>query len=248
MCPSVTLEKGAVFLADGHENDQRSYLKEFLSNVASGEIPLPTQLFLMGDMFDLLVGNISYTRQLHAQTLEALEALAQRTPVYYLEGNHDFNLSALFLHVKVVPIEQQPLHVKTPQGTWLLLHGDKYGSWKHRFYTRLIRSSWVLWVLEKLDIGFSRSISKNLLAFLAQKHICRSIEGFEAKTRGRLELYPLNGVVGVMEGHFHQDAQFEVGSVRYINFSSFACDQSYFVVQCVNSIHCAKQYLRGNNV
>ncbi|MBE0495117.1 MAG: metallophosphoesterase [Campylobacterales bacterium] len=249
MCPKPTLEAGAIFIADAHENAQRDFLHQFFLDLEAGVLPLPPQLFLMGDMFDLLVGDISYTAALHHELIGRIDAVAQKIPVYYLEGNHDFNLTSLFSHVHVVPIERQPLHVKTSAGEALVLHGDKYGLGAHRLYTRLIRSPKLLRVLEWCDTHTDNALSKKLLQFLEQKYICKRIEHFESSTRERLAQYPLQGCAAVMEGHFHQGVMFEVeGKRQYINFPSFACDQSYFVVQCANSIHCAKQYLRGNNV
>jgi UDP-2,3-diacylglucosamine hydrolase len=246
MCPK--LEKGAIFIADAHENAKRSHFLTFIKALETGEIPLPPQLFLMGDMFDLLVGEVDYTHQLHRDLIGRIDALAAKIPVYYLEGNHDFNLRALFLHVKVVPIEDQPLHVKTPKGDVLVLHGDKYGSLRHRIFTAVIRSRALLRLLNALDAMLSCRLSYRLLTFLEQKHICQSIPAFREKTSQRLRQYPLKKCVGVLEGHFHQGVGMALEKQMYYNFSSFACDQSYFVVQCVQSIQCAKQQLRGRNV
>jgi len=238
MSPKIELQDGAVFIADAHD----------LNALDSGQIQTPSQLFLMGDIFDLLVGEITYTRQIHMETVNRLEELAQKIPIYYLEGNHDFNLHKIFLHVKVIPIQNQPLHVKTPKGELLLWHGDKYGSFSHRFYTKLIRNPSLLISLNVIDKLANFRISKAILRSLAQKSICQKIENFKDKTKLRLSEYPKNGAWGVGEGHFHQGYEGKLGEIHYINFSSFACERSYFVVQCVKSMQSAKLQLRGSNV
>jgi UDP-2,3-diacylglucosamine hydrolase len=248
MFPKVKLQAGAVFIADAHENAHRHYLKEFLDSLDSSTIPLPSQLFLMGDMFDLLVGEVAYTRQIHDITIRRLEALAQKIPIYYLEGNHDFNLHKLFLHVKIIPIQSQPLHVKTPLGALLLWHGDKYGTFSHRFYTKFIRNPLLLKALNFIDRAVQFKITKFILEKLAQKSICRKIENFKEKTILRLNEYPKIKAWGIGEGHFHQGWEGEINGFYYINFPSFACERSYFVVQCPKSMQSAKLQLRGSNV
>jgi len=247
MCHNITLQTGAVFIADAHENANRHFLEEYLNGLDKSSL-MPTQLFLMGDIFDLLVGEVTYTRQFYAPIISRLEALAQKIPVYYLEGNHDFNLSKIFLHVKVIPIQKQPLHVNTPKGKMLLWHGDKYGSFKHRLYTKIIRNSFLLSFLNGLDKLLDHRISKKILKDLSLKKICKKIEDFEQKTILRLKRYPLADVWAVAEGHFHQGLEKKLENVYYINFPSFACERSYFVVQCAKSIQSAKLQLRGSNV
>lgn len=249
MSPSINLKSGAVFISDAHENATRKYFETFLKQVEDGVIPTPKQLFLMGDMFDLLVGSIEYSRKIHAEIISKIDALAKKIPVYYFEGNHDFALKALFKHVNVLPIASQPLPVKTPKGILLLLHGDKFsGDRAYLFYTKIIRSCVALKFLNLLDKVLGFKLSKKLLAFLNQKTICKKIEEFEQMTIKRLENYPLEGIWGVMEGHFHQGLEIKTPYVQYLNFPSFACERSYFVVQCVQSMQCAKLQLRGSDV
>ena len=248
MCHNTQLQAGAVFIADAHENAYRHNLLEFLDSLDSGQISLPTQLFLMGDIFDLLVGEVTYTRQLYTKIIERLEKLGEKIPIYYLEGNHDFNLKSIFTHVKIIPIQNQPLHVKTPLGDLLLWHGDKYGSFAHRFYTKIIRNNLLLRLLNSIDLRFGFKISKTIIENLAQKSICRKMENFKEKTILRLEHYPIKEAWGIGEGHFHQGWEGEINGLHYINFPSFACERSYFVVQCVKSMQSAKLQLRGSNV
>lgn len=234
-----------MFIADAHENALRHGFSDFLTRIESGEIS-PPQLFLMGDIFDLLFGDITHVIENAKPYIERLDALAKRFPIYYFEGNHDFNLAPLFKHVTIIPLSKQPLCFDSPCGDVWMSHGDKYGSFGDRLYTSIIRKPALLKFLNKVNELFGRPISRKLITFLEGKKICGKIKGFEALIIKKLPLYPGSMPKTIIEGHYHQNHSFEYEGIHYINFSSFACDQSYFVVQCTQSIKFAQ--LRGSNV
>lgn len=57
MFPKLNIKEGALFIADAHDSVERAFFFDFLVYVNQNP---PSQLFLMGDMFDLLVGSVSY--------------------------------------------------------------------------------------------------------------------------------------------------------------------------------------------
>lgn len=241
MSPNVTIQEGALFIADAHDNEKRVFFWDFLLFIKDNP---PPQLFLMGDMFDLLVGDVSYGVKKYQPYISLLEEIATRCEVYYFEGNHDFNLSKLFLHVKIFPIDQQPLLATLPNGqTIALLHGDKYGDRLHRCYTRLIRNTSVLKGLNALDILLGRGISRAIEANQRKKKLCAPIATFETLIENKLRRYPQTSFIA--EGHYHQNRQFTFNSLTYVNFSSFACNQSYFSVQSLPKTHFAPMQFRS---
>lgn len=243
MSPNLTIQEGALFIADAHDSAERSFFFDFLLHVKKNP---PPQLFLMGDMFDLLVGNVLYGVQQYQRYIDLIEEIGQSCDVYYFEGNHDFNLSSLFLHVKVIPIEEQPLACTLPSGKRaLLLHGDKYGSLLHRCFTKIIRNQNLLNVLNTLDQFLTGAISQKIQNNQRKKMLCRRIENFATLMQRKLYLYPETEVIA--EGHYHQNVDFMVSGVHYINFSSFACNQSYFSVQSSSETEFAQKQLRGCN-
>lgn len=234
-----TLLDGAVFIADAHENRLRDGFSHFLTRLETGEI-VPPQLFLMGDIFDLLFGDITHIVANAKTYIARLDALATRFPIYYFEGNHDFNLTPLFLHVKVIPLKQQPMCFHSACGDVWMSHGDKYGHWGDRLYTALIRQPWILKSLNYINEVFKRPISTKLMQHLESKKICGKIDDFESLIRQKVSLYPGKSPKTIIEGHYHQNQTFVWEGIQYVNFSSFACDQSYFVVQCSQSIRFAQ--------
>ncbi len=111
---NLELKSGAFLIADAHENEQRQGSLELLKALESGEIQTP-QLILMGDIFEILVGQISKTHEFATPYITLLESLATKgVEVLYIEGNHDFNLSKLFKNVKVFSLENQPIILKCP--------------------------------------------------------------------------------------------------------------------------------------
>lgn len=243
MSPKLIIKEGALFIADAHDSSERAFFFDFLVYVNQNP---PPQLFLMGDMFDLLVGSVHYGVQKYQRYINLIEEIGKKCEVYYFEGNHDFNLSKLFNHVEVIAIEEQPLLCQLPSGkSCLLLHGDKYGSFVHRCYTSIIRNTSVLKVLNGLDVLLDGAISKKIQNDQSKKRLCKQIENFATLMQQKLHFYPKVDVVA--EGHYHQNVDFMVSGTHYINFSSFACNQSYFSVQSSPETEFAQKQLRGCN-
>lgn len=243
MSPKLIIKEGALFIADAHDSAERTFFFDFLVYVNQNP---PSQLFLMGDMFDLLVGSVAYGVKQYQRYIDLIEEIGHKCEVYYFEGNHDFNLSKLFKHVHVIPIEEQPLLCQLPSGkSCLLLHGDKYGSFVHRCYTSIIRNLAVLKVLNGLDVVLDGAISKKIQNDQSKKRLCKQIENFATLMQQKLHFYPKVDVIA--EGHYHQNVDFMVSGTHYVNFSSFACNQSYFSVQSSSETEFAQKQLRGCN-
>jgi UDP-2,3-diacylglucosamine hydrolase len=230
------IKEGAIFIADAHENDKRNEFYHFLEKIDKKEI-IPTQLFLMGDMFDLLVGKVEYTVKKYQKYIDLLEKIALHVEVFYFEGNHDFSLENIFQNVKVIPIEAQPLKFILPnKAEALLLHGDKYGGVLHKFFTNIIRSNKLLWVLNLIDNRINNKISKKIESDLLHKKICLKITNFEEIIKLKLDHYGASKESYIAEGHYHQNKKFHLSNLIYVNFASFACNQSYFIVEGSNDV------------
>lgn len=231
----LVLKEGAIFLADAHENDERRGFWEFLKTLERSNT-LPPQLFLMGDIFDLFIGEISATHCFAKPYVALLESLAEKMEIYYFEGNHDFNLKRFFKRVKFIPQKNQPVSfiLHTSKGknlTFLLAHGDIFLQPFLQFLLGLLRKPFLLWGLNLVNQLTFKSLSKKIQASQKTKNLGYKIENFKNLAYERYEKY---GACGswVMEGHFHQNFILNEDRVKYFNLASFANERSFFVVKC----------------
>jgi UDP-2,3-diacylglucosamine hydrolase len=114
-------------------------------------------------------------------------------------------------------------------------------------YTYLIRHHKVLTLLNFLDKHFHNFISQSIEQSQKRKNLCRKIENFQTIIARKIIRYPLENITWVLEGHYHQNCQFETNGINYFNFSSFACNQSYFSVQSSQKTQFAQMQVRGCN-
>jgi len=140
MSHNITLKEGALVVADAHYSHKRPELLTFLREIYAQNIPA-TQLFLMGDIFDALFGEVPYTHIQNQEAIRLINEIAQRIEVFYFEGNHDFNLASIFPNVKIFPIEQQPVACSYESKKILLAHGDIEGDLGYKIYAKTIRNS-----------------------------------------------------------------------------------------------------------
>ena len=228
MSHSVEILEGAFILSDAHYSHLRPQFLDFLKEIDSNRLQ-PTQLILMGDIFDTLFAEVIYTQDINQEAIELLNKISLKIEVIYLEGNHDFNLKNIFKHVKVFPISAQPLTCKFNNKRVLLSHGDIESPFGYRVYTSIIRNSSILKFLALLDLVFGNFILKQLDVYLSKKDDCKEFEGFKEFIANRLaNKYSCDYFI---EGHYHQNKTFKFDKYTYINLGAFACNQRYFIVE-----------------
>lgn len=245
MPEQIVIKSGAIFIADSHENENRENFWHFLCALKSGEIKTP-QLFLMGDMFDFLAGECEFFVKFYERYVRAIDELGEKMEIYYFEGNHDFNLSRLFKNVKAYPIGAQPVKFATECGQSVLIaHGDIFLPFVAKYALRFLRVKFFLKTMNFFDKFLNFRLSKRILNKLKRKILDYKIPNFknlvEAKMRRYNAFYEADIII---EGHYHQGEQYTIGKQKYINVPSFACEQSYFVVEYGQNIKFARKSVK----
>ena len=215
------IKENAIFIADSHYPHHGDAFLKLLQRLESGELEA-SQLFLMGDNFDLLFGYNSYIQTFSKQAIALLQRLSLVLEIHYLEGNHDFCLAELFPHIFVYPRAVQPVYFQLQNKKVALSHGDQYETgFGYDLYCKLLRNKTTLKLLQP----FERSIVDDRMKKLSQKNICHPFVGFESRVEKILTHYEKADLV--IEGHFHQARQ--VG--KYISLPSLACQAQVGVVK-----------------
>ena len=225
-----TLQEGAILIADAHCAPWRTPFIDFLQALDDGKI-VTTQLILMGDVLDMLYGPIPRTYGYNREVLTLLNRLSNKIEIIYLEGNHDFLLADLLVHINVIKRENQPIVMEYNGQRIALSHGDSYMGLGYELYTAWIRNRAVLACLRGIDAIGGGFIIAWLEKAMRRKSHCRTIEHFEDLIANRMESFQKNNCDVLIEGHFHQNKQFQFDDFTYINLGAFACNERYFTVQ-----------------
>ncbi|EAJ0335887.1 UDP-2,3-diacylglucosamine diphosphatase [Campylobacter lari] len=224
----IIIKENAIFIADAHENENRHGFWDFLQALKDKKIQTP-QLFLMGDIFDLLIYEVKATHDFAKAYVDLLEELAGEIEIIYLEGNHDFNLAKFFKKVKVVNIKQQPLPCEFQDKTLVkLAHGDIFLKPFLQFFLKSLRNHYLLIFLNFLNVVSKEKITRKILKNQHKKQLIRKIPHFVTLTKERIKHYDVKFII---EGHYHQGVFLEFESIQYLNLPTFAYKESFFIVK-----------------
>ncbi len=217
----IIIQENAIFVADAHYPTHGDTLLKLLYQIMRGEI-VTSQLFLMGDIFDLLIGGVEQSIQENHEAIGLIESIAKHIEVYYFEGNHDFLLASIFTNIKIYPREQQPQMMSLGGCFVGLSHGDRFAvGWKHALMSRLLRKAWVIRLIQRLR----PQIVSQQNHHLSTKDICIEIPHFEQKTKQIMAHY--KDTSRVIEGHYHQAIQ----HYGYISLPALACQKQVGVIR-----------------
>jgi len=228
----LKIQDNAVFIADSHYTKERDTLLLLLKLIESGSIKT-SQIFFMGDIFDLLIPPVKYTVDINRELIDVINRLSLVLEVFIFEGNHDFVLSSVFKNATVFSLFEQPVLFDVNGKTALLMHGDRFESFMYLAYSFLIRSVFSLTFLRVLLLDFiSPVFIKFVVAKLSKKIICDENKNFDQLCRLRVsKLSKKFNFDYIVEGHFHQGKKYIYDNKIYINISSFACNKSFFKVE-----------------
>ena len=221
----MIIQNNAIFIADAHYNEERTDLFTLLSLIKTGEITT-SQLFLMGDIFDFLSGEIEYFKYINYKIIALINDLSISHELIYLEGNHDFNLHKIFPNINVISRENQPLYIEDNELDIALSHGDIFTPKSYEIFAVILRNHKFLKFINFIDFG--NTLSKFIEKKLLKKEICHKMNNFLNFVHKRIEKYNnFSKTDLIIEGHYHQGYI----SNKYINIPSFACDKKYMVYQ-----------------
>ena len=217
----IEIQKNAIFIADSHYPHHGNDFLILLQKLENEEVKT-SQLFLMGDNFDLLFGYNDYIQTFSSETIELLQKLSKKLEIHYFEGNHDFCLNELFTDMYVYSREEQPVMFTLGEKKVAISHGDKYATgFGYDLYCKILRNKTTLTLLKP----FENAIIDHRMKKLSQKHICQTLPNFEKNVEAILENYTEADLV--IEGHFHQSKI--IG--KYISLPSQACQGKVAIVE-----------------
>jgi len=227
MSPNINILEGAFIISDAHFSEKRPEFFSFIEAIYNKQLE-PSQIILMGDIFDALFGAIEYTYKKNKKLIDMINSISHRVNILYLEGNHDFNLQNYFPNIIVIPISQQPVNARYKDKIVYLAHGDFDGNFGYKLYTSLVRNVLVLNVLKIVDNLSGHAILNYIDNYLNKKNDCNEFNGFSNFIKNRLlGKYKFDYFI---EGHFHQNKIIKLNNSIYINLAAFACNQRYFIV------------------
>jgi len=221
---SLKIADDAIFIADAHFHDVRLDILTFLDNIKNSKIKT-SQLFLVGDIADILIGEIDFFIQKNRIFLEKLNDLANFIEIIYLEGNHDFNLKKLLNpKIKLYSLKQQPLIMEYNNKKVAISHGDIYGRLKYRIFTTILRNRVFLMTINFIDKKFDNLITKKVWNWLIYKKLDTIHYNLKNMINRKIDNYYKLNIDIVIEGHYHQNKELTFDNLRYINIPSFALE------------------------
>ncbi|TLD85037.1 metallophosphoesterase [Helicobacter sp. MIT 11-5569] len=238
--PPIIIKENAIFIADSHHNNlyQNTLDSIFIELLESKKC----QIFLMGDIFDFLVGPVTQSIKDNQHTLELLEKLSLKHEIYYLEGNHDFLLDTIpyFKKIHYFPLSKQPILCSFNGKISYLAHGDVFLGWNYKVFSKIIRNKFLITFLNL----FSKILYPKITHFLQNRSIKKKninqhfAQNFEKFSQERIIKYlsrlPILRDSYIIEGHFHLGITTRSREINYIGLPFFACKKKYFIVKCAN--------------
>ena len=215
------IKEGAIFIADAHYPHHGERFLTILKKIENKTL-VTRQLFLMGDIFDLLFGYNSYIQTFSKESIELLQKLSKSIEIIYLEGNHDFCLKELFPDISLYPRELQPVKYLLNSRPAYLAHGDKYETaFAYNLYSKILRKKSTLTLLKP----FEKSIIDHRINRLKTKKICKPFVNYVKRFNAIIAHYPDDALI--IEGHFHQALVHK----NYISLPSLACQKKVAIVK-----------------
>lgn len=202
------------------------------------------KFFIIGDLFDLFIGRKKIFTQRYSELLNVFAEMAARNiEIFYIEGNHDFNLKKLTPKAKNIHVLTNDFEYEWEGKRFFFTHGDKI-NWKDikylllRFSLRTRLAQWLIqsapgdWIDYLGSRWSQRSRKKNAISETRALPLVRNtVQMF----RNFACLKIVQGFHFVVMGHSHyfDNIKFKIDQHegQYINAGFPRKDRKFFVLE-----------------
>ncbi len=221
----IVTEMKAIFLADAHLRNVEDENYQFLLDFLNQEKELDA-LFLLGDIFECWFGYKHLTFTAYIPILEKLRQLSKSgTKLYFIEGNHDFNMGSYFTETLSCTIIPHQRLIEWDGQKIMLSHGDLLKPNQHYQRLRTLLRSWPITLL-------SRIIHPNLVwstaLWLSDKSSKNRPENQHHDPSPYLISFAQTSHSDIVIcGHFHHPLEIEHDNVKIIALGDWITQFSY---------------------
>lgn len=218
----------------------------FLKFLNSKYVSDSDKIFLLGDIFDIMVGNHKEYLNHYGKIFQKLSDLGKENKeIYYIEGNHDFHIVSLLNSFakkenipKFIALEKAMLIVDNETGKRIYLgHGDEIEleNPSYRAYSSFVRSFVVRFIAHYI---FTFNFIIKLGKWAAQKSRNRNEKKYDVsfndegiKARFRRSVEKAHGEYKfdyIICGHSHVRDQYKsINNFEYLNNGYFPIEKSF---------------------
>jgi UDP-2,3-diacylglucosamine hydrolase len=228
-------------ISDVHATPGSDSYKLLLQFLRSPDLDHCDKIFLMGDIFDIMIGSFSDYKIQYKEYFSQLETLIkQGKKIYIFEGNHDFHLKEFYagINSNIVYIVSD-LKLKIKEKELFFTHGDvvdvdnkAYQRWKS-IYTSLPFKLFVkyivpFWFVRAVGDKASRDSKKR-----GKKHFDPNL--YRSRYRNGAEKVLSDTKTDFLVcGHTHIKEDYECRFGRYINIGFPQIDRTYLLIDDLN--------------
>lgn len=208
----LEIKDDAIFIADSHTQCFAQHGRDSLLLVLEKLLDsAPSQIFLMGDISNILVGNLKSSLKSNEKLLNAIDSLSQKAQIIYFEGNHDFNLERIMPSVIKIPRKNQPQIAHFGKKTALIAHGDIFLDKKYEIYIKMLSAKMSAKILNALDLATFGRLYALIEKKVQSKKIRLLHDECAIKTLIKRRIQSYQNYISrknlrvdfVIEGHFH---------------------------------------------
>lgn len=200
-----------LFISDLHLSEQRLETTELFLRFLK-ERPLPgDQLYILGDLFDVWVGDDDDTR-FSVNIRQALKAVSQRgVEIFLQKGNRDFMIGRRFIHETQATLLKDPSIVKIAGQSTLLMHGDLLCSddIQYQKMRRMLRNPITMNYLKARSLEKRREIARELRLRSGESKAMTAEHIMDANEKTVSTFMMKFGVRQMIHGHTHRPAKHE---------------------------------------
>ena len=194
-------------------------------------------LFIVGDLFDSWFEFRSVVPRRHIRTLAKLAGIAEKIPVEYLMGNHDFGHRDFFERELNIPIHRGDIERTLFGKRFYIAHGDgkALNDRGYLILRKILRNPLLLtiysWIHPDLGIPLAEWVSSGSRGYTDKRDALQKQDGMVLFAE---EMLLANKADYVVMGHRHKPLQHEVvrsdGSIgHYINLGDWIKHFTYGV-------------------
>ncbi len=218
-------------MGDAHIRPNEKAFQERLSRFLDSLSGKFDHLFIMGDLFEFWFGfrGFSYRNE-YGPILESLGNLVRKgTQIVYFEGNHDFNMGAVFSQHLHAWVYSDATWFIVGGKRWFVTHGDLASARGIRYgtYRKLIRNRATYALIHLLGPRLMLGMADRLAAL--SHHVYHVPEAFNARRyREYVQDQCKRGYDVVIMGHTHRaEIRREGEGCLYVNCGDLKQEETY---------------------